>query len=272
MIIELLDRIEILNKDLQNSELSVNDSYRKIEGVMYYINVSRDSKFEIIWQKSNDRVKELDIDEPQLPRQRKIPKRLDTSNTENLVFKTPKEMYCKIYFEIYDRVLTSLNNRFDTEAARFLKFLEAFAVGESTNVAEITNFYGDDFEKDRLVSDRDMLLNLTSRSNVKVSNLREIVDFLRKNEWCMGLIPEYVKFIKLLMTIPGSSCTNERSFSVLRRLKNYLRTTMLQDRLNHVAILHIYNDITDKLDIEILMDKFIARKVKRTTVFALSKK
>ncbi|EFN62610.1 hypothetical protein EAG_00420, partial [Camponotus floridanus] len=63
--------------------------------------------------------------------------------------------------------------------------------------------------------------------------------------------------IKLLMTIPGSSCTNERSFSVLRRLKNYLRTTMLQDRLNHVAILHIYNDITDKLDIEILMDEFI---------------
>ncbi|XP_025265106.1 zinc finger MYM-type protein 1-like [Camponotus floridanus] len=272
MIIELLDRIEILNKDLQNSELSVNDSYRKIEGVMYYINVSRDSKFEIIWQKSNDGVKELDIDEPQLPRQRKIPKRLDTSNTENLVFKTPKEMYRKIYFEIYDRVLTSLNNRFDTEAARFLKSLEAFAVGESTNVTEIINFYGDDFEKDRLISDRDMLLNLTSRSNVKVSNLREIVNFLRKNEWSMGLIPDYVKFIKLLMTIPGSSCTNERSFSVLRRLKNYLRTTMLQDRLNHVAILHIYNDITDKLDIEILMDEFIARNVKRTTVFALSKK
>lgn len=64
MIIELLDRIEILNKDLQNSELSVNDSYRKIEGVIYCMNVSRDSKFEIIWQKSNDGVKELDIDEP----------------------------------------------------------------------------------------------------------------------------------------------------------------------------------------------------------------
>lgn len=88
----------------------------------------------------------------------------------------------------------------------------------------------------------------------------------------MGLIPDYVKFIKLLMTIPGSSCTNERSFSTLRRLKNYLRTTMLQDRLNHVAILHIYSDITDKLDMEVLMDEFIARNVKRTAVFALSKK
>lgn len=272
MIIELLDRIEILNKDLQNSELSVNDSYRKIEGVIYCMNVSRDSKFEIIWQKSNNGVKELDIDEPQLPRQRKIPKRLDSSNSENLVFKTPKEMYRKIYFEIYDRVLTSLNSRFDTEAARFLKSLEAFAVGESTNVAQIINFYGDDFEEDALVSDRDMFLNLTSRSNVKISNLREIVNFLRKNEWSMGLIPDYVKFIKLLMTIPGSSCTNERSFSTLRRLKNYLRTTMLQDRLNHVAILHIYSDITDKLDMEVLMDEFIARNVKRTAVFALSKK
>ena len=26
----------------------------------------------------------------------------------------------------------------------------------------------------------------------------------------------------------------------LRRLKNYLRSTMLQKRLNHIAILHIY--------------------------------
>ena len=64
------------------------------------------------------------------------------------------------------------------------KSLEAFAVEKSTNVAKIINFYGDNCEKDRLVSDKEMFLNLTSRSNVKVSNLREIVNFLRKNE-CM---------------------------------------------------------------------------------------
>ncbi|XP_039312439.1 uncharacterized protein LOC105203331 [Solenopsis invicta] len=43
-------------------------------------------------------------------------------------------------------------SRFDTEAARFLKSLEAFAVGESTNVAKIINFYGDDFVSAKLPS------------------------------------------------------------------------------------------------------------------------
>ena len=32
---------------------------------------------------------------------------------------------------------------------------------------------------------------------------------------------------------------------------------MLQDRINNIAILHIYHDTMDKLDIEKLLDKFI---------------
>jgi hypothetical protein len=38
-------------------------------------------------------------------------------------------------------------------------------------------------------------------------------------------------------TMPASTATTERSFSVLRRLKTYLRTTMLQDRLTSLAVL-----------------------------------
>ena len=41
----------------------------------------------------------------------------------------------------------------------------------------------------------------------------------------------------------------ERSFSVLRRVKNYLRSTMTESRLNNVMLLHTHKDITDDLDI-----------------------
>ena len=71
------------------------------------------------------------------------------------------------------------------------------------------------------------------------------------------------------MTIPGSSYSNERSFSILRRLKNYLRSTIMQNRLNHIAILHCYPDAVDKLNMEELMNEFISRNTKRTSVFAL---
>ena len=46
-------------------------------------------------------------------------------------------------------------------------------------------------------------------------------------------------------------------FSALRRLKNYLPTTMLRDIMNNIAIFHIYLDMVDKLDVEKSLDKFI---------------
>ncbi|XP_054746034.1 zinc finger protein 862-like [Anastrepha obliqua] len=90
ILIEMFDRIEILNKDLQKMNLSVIESYEKVGAVTDVLNASRDSKFEEIWQKSVQAAEDLEIDEPRIPRQRKIPKRLDTGTTTNVQFKTAK--------------------------------------------------------------------------------------------------------------------------------------------------------------------------------------
>ena len=58
-MIEIFDRIEILNKNLQNTELSVIESCKKIEAVNFCLQTARDSKFEMIWQKSIDAIQEL---------------------------------------------------------------------------------------------------------------------------------------------------------------------------------------------------------------------
>ena len=49
--------------------------------------------------------------------------------------------------------------------------------------------------------------------------------------------------LQLLMTYVVSSATAERSFSTLKRLKTYLRSTMSQDRLSGLAMLHTHSDI-----------------------------
>jgi len=41
---------------------------------------------------------------------------------------------------------------------------------------------------------------------------------------------------RILLTIPVTVASAERSFSKLKLLKNYLRSTMLQDRLNGLAM------------------------------------
>ena len=51
---------------------------------------------------------------------------------------------------------------------------------------------------------------------------------------------EVEKLVCLLLVCPASSAEAERSFSALRRLKTWLRSTMTQTRLNSVAACHIY--------------------------------
>ena len=54
------------------------------------------------------------------------------------------------------------------------------------------------------------------------------------------MIPEFSKFASILAIIPATSCSVERSFSRLERLKTYLRNKMGQNRLNSLAIYRLY--------------------------------
>jgi len=56
---------------------------------------------------------------------------------------------------------------------------------------------------------------------------------------------EVEQLVRLLMTVPCSNAEAERSFSALRRLKTYLRSRMSQERLNHLAVMHVNQDRLD---------------------------
>ena len=49
--------------------------------------------------------------------------------------------------------------------------------------------------------------------------------------------------LKILATLPVTSCECERSFSALRRLKNCNRSTMKNEMLNGLALMHVHKDI-----------------------------
>ena len=55
--------------------------------------------------------------------------------------------------------------------------------------------------------------------------------------------------VKLLLVMPGTNATSEQSFSALRSLKTYLRTTMTQQCLNNLMVLHVHKESTDSLDL-----------------------
>ena len=57
--------------------------------------------------------------------------------------------------------------------------------------------------------------------------------------------------------MPDTNATSERSFSTLRRMKSYLRTTMGQERLNYLVLLHLHKERTNNLDIKSVLNDFV---------------
>ena len=55
--------------------------------------------------------------------------------------------------------------------------------------------------------------------------------------------PNIEALLKILATLPVSTCTAERSFSALKHVKSYLRATMTEKRLNGLAALYIHKDL-----------------------------
>lgn len=52
-----------------------------------------------------------------------------------------------------------------------------------------------------------------------------------------NLVPNVVIAFRILLTIPVSVASGERSFSKLKLIKTYFRNAMKQDRLNELTII-----------------------------------
>ena len=57
-------------------------------------------------------------------------------------------------------------------------------------------------------------------------------------------------------------------FRGLRRIKTSLRATMLQERLNHLMLLHVHKKRTDTLDAKTGLNDFIKNSEHRLNIFA----
>ena len=73
--------------------------------------------------------------------------------------------------------------------------------------------------------------------------------------------------MKLLLVLPATNATSERSFSALRRVKTYMCTTMTQERLNNLMVLHVHREQVDKLELERVAHEFVSGREGRKRMF-----
>ena len=182
------------------------------------------------------------------------------------------EYHMKIYMEVMRNIVQAFEERFEIDPVvsameSYLAFtqISPYTAGEpscdSGNLVAVTRLIQDnslgEVTIQGLIGDLRRIRNYEKVSNITHSTSPSaIAKTISSNTSLVATLPDFVHTLRLLLLIPATTCSAERSFSSLRRLKTYLRNNMTPSRLNNLAVLNIHKDVTDSLELGILVDKW----------------
>lgn len=268
----VMSPVEEVNSQIQSKHIGVAEVKSKL-GFLYDVIENNRNDFEQFWGKCMNE-KPSFVDEPILPRQRRIPKKLENvESSAAYIHSSPKEYFKQVYIEACDTVLMCVRERFQSSGLNLVSAVEEECISAmnsgSNEVKNIQEFFCSDLDHTRLLLHLTMLNDVAKQRNVSLSSMNDVKKFIVEDKGVKDLLPEVTRCLKLLRTVPVTTATAERSFSSLRRLKSYLRSTMGQERLNYVAILNCHQEVLDRLDIRPLVNEFVNKNNIRKASIAL---
>lgn len=197
-------------------------------------------------------------------RKRKIDSEIQLTDNSSM-----KRVYC----EILDLIITQIEIRFKDisslnflELVNFNKFHMYVHNFPETSFKSLIDNYKNFFDNDKLK--RELQILYADNAIFGNSNtLNGITEFIFANN-IVSDVPELYKLFCLILSLPPTSASVERSFSALKRIKSYTRNTMSQDRLNNLALIAIERGLVKELargDIffEKIIDDFATKKDRR---------
>ena len=221
---------------LQRPNLSAAEGQSIASMAVNTLSNLRSEKNYLFWADVLSKAEERDTDEPALPRRRGVPGKLDCGTAAPEYFMTPKLLYITIYYEALDLIVSLIKDRFDQRDYNVYMYCEQLlvkaAAGGDAYTDEfqktVTSFYGSDFYPREL----EAYLRTFTHNIPRVENetLSKVLAYLRSlSSHQQQLLPQVIKLANLILVMPATNATSERSFSALRRVvKIYLRTTMTE--------------------------------------------
>lgn len=270
---------EQLSVNLQAKDTTVNEGLKGSRLLVKFLDSRRtEEKFESFYEGVLQASEGLTY-EPVLPRYRKAPRRLD-SGAQPHCYSSPKDRYRHAYYEALEVASGEVARRFDQPDICVIQEIESLLLNAANgeDIPEIpqpvTEYFGKKVDVARL---RIQLLMLpdtiksacegTSVKIKKVTNIRTIADTFNQSPIYKGMLSEVDKVLRTYLTFPVTSATAERSFSALRRIKTFLRSTMTCERLNNLFLLYVHTDRTDDLDLVAISKEFVAANARRLNYF-----
>jgi len=205
-------------------------------------------------------------------RRRKIIKKNSDKSVEPELLSGHKKFEVNTFFVVIDRLVTEMTKRIS--AYKFLNSIFGFITNSKIEGEElrqklmkISQIYEDDL-------DDDLLMEWMQFSSFVENNFlncglsaspHKILHFLFENN--LGQVfPNILIIYRLYLTIPMTNCSSERSFSKLSLIKNRLRSSLGEEKLNALLLLSIENDLTKSLSFEDIVEDFAHEKARKVVL------
>ena len=221
-----------------------------------------------------------------MPRQRKKNKKYD-DGSHGHQFNNAKDYFHPIYNEIIDTLLAAIDDRLNTESLKLLSYIENVLIAacqpdrkkESIIIPQSVEDTYSDIDYDHLQAELILFPNSIASYQKRtqqqscIRSIHEIIKFFQLvSTDTASLYPNIQTLLFLYLTPPLTSCTAERSFSAMRRIKTWVRSTMTQERFENLMILHVHKKQTQSISAEDVMYEFISKKQSRKIEFGNVKK
>jgi hypothetical protein len=92
-----------------------------------------------------------------------------------------------------------------------------------------------------------------------------MLQFIREHNFT-SVYPYAGVTLRILLCIPSTNYSAGRSFSTLKIIKNYFRSTVAQDRCLALAVLTIETEITILLDFEKIINDFASSELRKKNI------
>lgn len=255
-----------LSRLFQKKTLDLSCAANLVTDLLTILNNQRincDEEFSVIFAKASDVLSKLDvaIEMPRISQKKQIYR-------VNIPCSTPEEYYKKaIYIPMLDSVMCDLQSRFSDETLscctltsllpKNILTLDSESLTSTVKIisktygALISEKYGSEYV---MLAEIQLWKEKWSRSlkNTNIPLPNSVEHALQNCD--EDLYPAVNSLLTILLTLPVSVASAERSFSSLRRMKTWLRSQMGQERLTGLALLHAHRDIT--VDVNKVIDRF----------------
>uniref|UniRef100_H2YAG0 DUF4371 domain-containing protein n=1 Tax=Ciona savignyi TaxID=51511 RepID=H2YAG0_CIOSA len=196
-----------------------------------------------------------------LHRKKKRKVRLEEqSRSEGTSLDSSSRFKVESYLLIIDQILLSMKTRIAAyDRLQRFSFVARFKTMTNSEIQEsaktLLHHYSNDLEEslpEEMIHFSALLKqhNFNRECSIEIQNL-------------MSAFPNVSVVLRIYLCLMISNCSGERSFSVLKRVKNHLRSSMSQQRLNSLALLCIENEILTNVDTRDVIKSFALTKSRK---------